>query len=1022
MKHFLIILETKPPFTILFIFSLITTKVYSEETLADKIKDICLKADSSVKSFFEEKQELPEKFKNLVFSEEAPDNEIKTAIKFLLIDEETRNDFILTKKNKNKFIKLSSIVIIIISTIIILNFEIHFFLRLCFKKDIYESSFTNFYKISPFYWILYINLNKEKANELYKKFLNNNNKDKKGRYFYYTFALIIFTVIAVIFAMTFFIYKENENSSQVTINVLCTSIKFLNELQNGKELEKKGNHLIGFKDISSFLNELIENKNLFLNYFNNYTEIDNEIKNGLKEWENYMIYIQNKLSDKNSSEYFFYNYPSDPSYIEQASCHFDNINSCKKNLFQTGIIYEYYPYDDSSTTLWEFNKNLNENIKILLEKLNYFENTFIKSENSLNFFFENENYKNGFSKINDIINIYIQQILEIDKENIFDKFVYSYLSYIYSFDFILLILLGLNTLLALLYVEYYCVKKFFFGRVVISTVFYNIMFMVLGLTLIETDMLMKINIKFSYIKEISKGIEYILNEDTEKINTLFDEKNNVRFKNISLIIQSQNEKMNNNLFNYIKYYINNEKELKILINDNILHLNSSKIIKVNTSLNEIINKNKSNIVNTKINDKFNESLLKLINNGLEHETVFYDLTGTGFLNSYIEYPLTYLTYVNLIVRKTARLSYHYYCQDISCDETWNVTTDDYYYDNYFYKPKEFVFCQNCSKKCSNNKYSLNFLEFSLKELEERYENIKDGKCVDSFYELMYYFTAADKLRSKEVFDQLKGLYEMNNNLINIQNNIFNIIEKKGYIAKNITTIYENILKKYEKEKAFFNYSEFIKDDLYYLIGQIEKNFTDQISKEYTKHYNINIMCICVCFSLFIFYVFLAKEMKYFQKENNEEETSSIEENAGASQLPIQNNSKKEQSKMPNKKTNQDLTNIVNVYIINDQKNIDKNKTLENNDLNRNKSNKSNTENAVSKNIQLYDNKKILLTNKFKESNFCSGLVDENRIDESRFDLTKGLIIENKKENVFNNVSNLNHKYLSTENIIIKNKK
>ena len=86
-----------------------------------------------------------------------------------------------------------------------------------------------------------------------------------------------------------------------------------------------------------------------------------------------------------------------------------------------------------------------------------------------------------------------------------------------------------------------------------------------------------------------------------------------------------------------------------------------------------------------------------------------------------------------------------------------------------------------------------------------------------------------------------------------------------YIAKNITSIYENIVNKYEKGKNFFNYTEFIKNDLYYLLGQIEINFSPKINKEYKKHLNINIMCICVCFSLFIFYTLIAKEMKYYKK-------------------------------------------------------------------------------------------------------------------------------------------------------------
>ena len=98
MKPFSIISNIKSQFSILFIFSIITSKIYCEETLDTKIKNICITAKRSVKSYFEEKQELPEEFKNLNPKYNISENELKTAIKFLLIEEEIRNIFILAKK------------------------------------------------------------------------------------------------------------------------------------------------------------------------------------------------------------------------------------------------------------------------------------------------------------------------------------------------------------------------------------------------------------------------------------------------------------------------------------------------------------------------------------------------------------------------------------------------------------------------------------------------------------------------------------------------------------------------------------------------------------------------------------------------------------------------------------------------------------------------------------------------------------------------------------------------------------
>ena len=302
MKYFSVASNKKRELTTLFIFSLLTTKIYCEESLESKIKNICLKAESSVKSFFEEKRELPEKFQHFEFKNLTNKNETKSIINFLLIDEEARNNLIQTKKDEKKCFQITIKILAVISVILILDCEIHFFLRLCCKRDIFEPSFTNFYKISPFYWILYFILDKQKLNILYKKFLNNQTS-RKSKYFIFSFGIIIFIIIIVIFIMTLLVSNEYENSSQVSINVLCSSIKFLNEIQNGKQLQKDGLRLIGLKDINSFLNILMENKNILTNYFNNYTKTYNEINNELNKWENYLIDVQKNLSDIYVSKY-----------------------------------------------------------------------------------------------------------------------------------------------------------------------------------------------------------------------------------------------------------------------------------------------------------------------------------------------------------------------------------------------------------------------------------------------------------------------------------------------------------------------------------------------------------------------------------------------------------------------------------------------------------------------------------------------------------------------------------------------
>ena len=1023
MKHSSPISNTKSQIAI-FCISLITTKIYCVETLNTKIQNICLKAESSVKSFFGEKQKLPEKFKNFEIKNKISESELKLAIKLLLLDEETRNNFMLSKNNEKKYIQIIMKIIIIISVVLIIDFEIHFILRLLVKKDIFEPSFINFYKISPFYWIFYFILNKQKIKILYNEFLNNRISNKK-KYLIFTFVIIIFIIIIIIFVITCFVSNQNDNSTEVSTNVLCASIKFLNEIQNGKQLKKNGSHLIGLKDINLFLNELMENKNEFTKYIVDYNQTYNDINNYLNNWENYLIDIEKNLSDKNSLKYFFYNYPSDSKYIKQISCDFSNPISCKKNLFQTKLIYDYYPYNDNSKILYIFNNNLHENIDILFEKLKIFENYFINSENSLIFLLENQNYINGLSKIESIINIYIHQLLEIDKENIFDKFIYSYLSYVYSFDFILLIFLGLNSLLSLLYIEYYFAKKYVFARVVISITFYNVIFIILIFCFIEINMLKKINITFLYIKEISKGIHYFLNDIIEDYGNLFDEENNSYFKNISLIMQFKNTKMNNNLFNYIKYYINNENELKNILNDKILNKNLLTII--NNTLNEDIDYKNSKL-NCQINN-YSEKILKLINEGLKYNTNFVDLTRTGYNGTYLESPINYLTYVNLMTKKTDRDKFNY--KEIPCDETWNISNIDPIQGEYEYKPKDLVLCENCNNVCSNDKILLNFMEYTINEIEQRYNHLKNGVYNDTYYELMYYFNATDKLRDKMIFEQLQDLYEMNENLKIIQSNIFNSIKQMGYIAKEIITIYGNIVNKYEKENIYLNYTEFIKNDLYYLQAIIEINFSQKINKEYKIHLHINIMCICVCFILIIFYIFFAKEIKYFRidnetfhhTKNNIDNESSFEENAGAPQPPIPNFNQINQINVKNQQTNPNLENKINILDINEDKNLKKTKsmTIQNNIFD-NDSNKyiNNFEDAGKRSVELLDTRKNLIVYN-KKKNTSVTRFNESRNDESGLGLTKGLILENQKGKI-DTINKDSKKYLNEEVIKIQNKK
>ena len=129
-KYSSMIFQTKSQLIIFFFLPMILPKVYCDKNTDDKIESICLNAELSIKSYFEEKQELPEQFRNLDFADEISENDLNSAINLLLIDEDARNKFMKSKKNEKKYVQIIIKLIIIISVLFFLDFEMHFFFRL----------------------------------------------------------------------------------------------------------------------------------------------------------------------------------------------------------------------------------------------------------------------------------------------------------------------------------------------------------------------------------------------------------------------------------------------------------------------------------------------------------------------------------------------------------------------------------------------------------------------------------------------------------------------------------------------------------------------------------------------------------------------------------------------------------------------------------------------------------------------------------------------------------------------------
>ena len=78
--------------------------------------------------------------------------------------------------------------------------------------------------------------------------------------------------------------------------------------------------------------------------------------------------------------------------------------------------------------------------------------------------------------------------------------------------------------------------------------------------------------------------------------------------------------------------------------------------------------------------------------------------------------------------------------------------------------------------------------------------------------------------------------------------------------------------------------------------------------------------------------------------------------------------------------------------------------------------------VIENNVGFLGAKKIVVNRQSKKNVASSEEIDENRNDESRDGLNKGIIIENKNKNVCDNINKDSQHRLNSENKIIRNLK
>ena len=846
-------------FNLIFL-SLITLNSFKTLTKT-KIKDICSNSDDYINNYFDENQDLNEKYENFRPNPSFSIND-DYIIKMLFLDKSSIGQYKENKLKKYKNLKIMLIFGLLISFAIAIIFEIHFVLRLFEGKEELrvehkKATLLKFWKISSFCWIRYLIYNRKQKDAFYHEFREKNiPKTSRITKIFFLLISLSFLVIALICA-AFNIIKSNEPEKLVN-NISCALMKFLYEVK--VQPFRKSNY-IGLNKIILFLNDT--NSNISELIIKNFiTQFSIETSKKFSEWSSKLNNLDNKLADQNGKEFFIENYYSKKDYSNE------DIENVEKTLFQLINITKYYPSNDSTKLLYQMNNFFHENADNIFTVIEKIYDLIIK--NNLNSEKKEDDesntvYNNIINQLDQIIDMYIDELLNNYLTNFHKNLINNHFSFLFIIDFIYLEMLGLCGILFIPLMQYGFQNQCYKNKLIIPIIFYNNLFVLLILSLFSSMKIINIKEKSIYINDLSKVVYYLLDQDNQEyLENNFD----YTINNKDFNIMDENG-IYKNIFYYFNYIFNSKFNITDLYNIKYSQINIQQINDLYIQLNNIISNEKNllyfNITNPNI-DTFSEELSTIIKEGILPDTNFKDVAGIGYGGSGFEAPINYLSFINIKTRKGTRYIYH--VTEFDCDESWNISS--YNFNEYVYRNRSDVLdCQ----ACNNHYYKkfelyppalLNYKEYSLEEIKERYNDLL--KIVpEVYYGIIYQATGLDNfLRNDIVINQVKKLLNENENLKTLQAEIFESLNQSFFYAKQVITYFENLSEKYSNSTNI-NFGDllnfdFARKDMLFILGEIELTFTSKINQYYRQHLGVYGMSIFLSVIFIVFYSLISYEI------------------------------------------------------------------------------------------------------------------------------------------------------------------
>ena len=795
------------------------------------------------------------------------------------------------KQHIAKYDKINLILYLIlaISIIIFIDFNIHFFCKIQKRKESIKRNrtfekngmnkmknsvvektskldlFFDFFKISPFCWINYFFM-KEVESKLYftkyetKKLTKINIKVK------YIFSVISILLILLTASFALMNLLNNSNGEKSIYNLSCDLVVLSNKLIDGN------NNYIGLTKANEFFNGLNEKKLTIESYKKEFNRTYNELQNKFSEWNSFLIKLNNTLSDQNSMEFFFYNYPSTPYYSDST-----NLSDCEQFLYQYTEIYAYYPLENTEKHLNKINVTFFNSFGEVIKNVNDLDKILIQPNNSKLLVDENGLYHQIIKKSYQIVEFYTKEFLAIFIPEIYDDILDNYLPFISYMDIIIFIL----TLLILVCFVFFCLYLFslFFmkNKLFIAIVFYLLLFLLNFLSIFEFSRIQKIKQKMTYVEDIYNGIYFLLNKNNL---AYYANKPSIYIKNISLEININNEKKN--VLYYLNQIINNNGNITNLYPINTSISKKSEIDEFYTKFNKMFLPSSSIFTQKYTNSalyKIKTHIDNLSNNGIVDYSPFRKLNESTSVNQrQLEMPYYYFSIINGRLDKEQRNKHS--LKDFDCNEYWDIYGTGYT-DNYIYMPKSEAIRQNYGNQICINHYSnhaktrvLNYVDYSFYEIMERYSDLKDQQDLDRVYNLIFYeFTAVETLRGEKVKEQFAKVKNFNTQLENDEIELIDLLKNCSVLAYEIMSIYKNIFDDYiENEQELYSFlnCDFIKNDLNYLLSEAENSLVVEFRKLYNNHFYLFLAVVVLEFDLILYYVLSAYDL-FKIKEIKEEE-------------------------------------------------------------------------------------------------------------------------------------------------------